>query len=488
MDPLSATASVAGLLSLTIELTKIVSEYCRGVANAPRNASDLLNELASLHDVLRRLGDFLEHHRATSVGFDSSSALLETSAVCRNRLLELLERFQKVKAKKLSLILQRLIWPLEEKETTRVVEALHRWTQTFSLSLTIDGCNLLSKSTSEIHSLLETSRNVYNTTKTLPLLASSTEETLKVVQRLELIAESSSSDVLFSLRRVEHLIAGIHNQAIDARWYSFLEWLSDNRHENKHQDLQEKRVEGTGEWLLQEALFESWRSEEDLHSHVLWCHGIPGAGKTFLVSLIVDHVKSTPEMRRVAYFYFEYQYEERHKPVVLICSLIKQLLQYDDSSALSQDFASLRKRLNGDRNFTQMVHDFEKNRFPSGQDQLMEILLKIVKLSTRPFIIVDALDECEPQQNRKDVMSILEQLSTCSKVLIASRSHLSIESKMSGCGKIAIEASKADIDLFLRKKLDEDETFTQMVNDHDDNLDTLKEEIIEVIVRKSQGM
>ncbi|KAL9095584.1 MAG: hypothetical protein Q9165_002016 [Trypethelium subeluteriae] len=488
MDPLSVTASIVGLFSLAVELTKIISEYSCGVADAPRNASDLLKELASLRHVLQRLGEFLKHDQATSAAFDQSSALFETSAVCRDRLLELLERFQKVKAKKLSRIIQRLVWPLDEKETTRVLEALHRWTQTFSLSLTIDGCDLLSKSASELHLLLDTSRSIYNTTKNVPLLASSAEQTLKVVQRLELIAESSSSQSRGSLERIENLASSVHNQSIDGKWRGFLDWLSDHRHESRHQELQARRVEGTGEWLLKERQFELWRDEENLDNQVLWCHGIPGAGKTFLVSLVIDYLRKVREPQRLAYFYFEYQYEERHRPVVLICSLIKQLLQYDGPPPLSQGLAGWSRRLGGDVNFTQMMNDFEEKRDPADIKQLTTVLLKISRTLARPFIIIDALDECDSQQNRNDIMDVLKRLSTCSRVLIASRSHLSIESKIGSCRKIAIEASIADIDLFLRRKLDEDENFAQMTGDHHSASEALKEQIIEVIGRKSQGM
>jgi Cdc6-like AAA superfamily ATPase len=51
--------------------------------------------------------------------------------------------------------------------------------------------------------------------------------------------------------------------------------------EEKHRDLQLRRMPELGQWLLNMPKFKLWR-EGSLPKSTLWCHGAPGAGKTFL--------------------------------------------------------------------------------------------------------------------------------------------------------------------------------------------------------------
>ena len=64
-----------------------------------------------------------------------------------------------------------------------------------------------------------------------------------------------------------------------------LRWLSTFEHQKKHQDVCARRLADTGQWLLNRGEFRAWR--DDPQSNVLWCHGIPGAGKTVLSSVVL---------------------------------------------------------------------------------------------------------------------------------------------------------------------------------------------------------
>jgi predicted ATPase len=65
-----------------------------------------------------------------------------------------------------------------------------------------------------------------------------------------------------------------------------------------HKAASKDRLKGSGKWLLEKEIFQDWRSESA--SSVLWLHGIPGSGKTKLVSLVSDELRSNVH---VAYFY-----------------------------------------------------------------------------------------------------------------------------------------------------------------------------------------
>ena len=64
-----------------------------------------------------------------------------------------------------------------------------------------------------------------------------------------------------------------------------LDWLSPLEPRLRHQDIQERRVENVGEWLMGTEEFRRWYgwgggNEDD--NLVLFYYGGPGAGKTFI--------------------------------------------------------------------------------------------------------------------------------------------------------------------------------------------------------------
>ena len=66
-----------------------------------------------------------------------------------------------------------------------------------------------------------------------------------------------------------------------------LAWLSPLDPKLRHQDIQSRRVENVGEWLLQTEEFRRWYAGgggegSECDNAVLFCYGDPGVGKTFI--------------------------------------------------------------------------------------------------------------------------------------------------------------------------------------------------------------
>ena len=64
-----------------------------------------------------------------------------------------------------------------------------------------------------------------------------------------------------------------------------LAWLSPLEPRLRHRDLQERRIDNVGEWLIQTEEFRRWHDwsvEGEGDNVVLFCYGDPGAGKTFI--------------------------------------------------------------------------------------------------------------------------------------------------------------------------------------------------------------
>ena len=64
-----------------------------------------------------------------------------------------------------------------------------------------------------------------------------------------------------------------------------LTWLSPLEPRLRHRDIQERRVDNVGEWLMQTEEFKRWYDgscEGEGNNAVLFCYGDPGVGKTFI--------------------------------------------------------------------------------------------------------------------------------------------------------------------------------------------------------------
>jgi len=60
-------------------------------------------------------------------------------------------------------------------------------------------------------------------------------------------------------------------------------WLSPLEPHARHQDVRSRRLDGVGDWVLQNSEFESWRKSQDSSVNpALLCYGGQGAGKTYI--------------------------------------------------------------------------------------------------------------------------------------------------------------------------------------------------------------
>jgi len=157
-----------------------------------------------------------------------------------------------------------------------------------------------------------------------------------------------------------------------------LDWLTLIEHAPQQSDFISRRQEGTGQWLLDSNEYQEWLNQS---KQTLFCPGIPGAGKTMITSIVIDHLWTIFQNNTsigIAYLYCNYQRQQ--KPADLLMSLLKQLVQRKPS--IPEDVKDLYK-----------CHKDERTR-PS-LDEISQALQSVVPDYSRAFIIVDALDECQ---------------------------------------------------------------------------------------------
>ena len=75
---------------------------------------------------------------------------------------------------------------------------------------------------------------------------------------------------------------------------NILAWLSPLEPRIRHKDIQEKRVENIGGWVLETEAFKNWYASSGgsgSDNAVLFCYGDPGVGKTFIRYHIKDEAQ-----------------------------------------------------------------------------------------------------------------------------------------------------------------------------------------------------
>jgi hypothetical protein len=248
MDP----ASITSLISFSIESITLIYKYVSGVKDAPKTVLRLQRELDLLKAVLRNLEALL---KSPSQALQETSALFKAANKCNYELKELqntLEGFSKRKS--MRRVFHLLKWPLDEEDTLKIVESLHRYLTIFEFSLTIDGITLLSEHTADVQRKLES------------------------VEHSTLTTGTNIEDIRDAVKALDSHLRQIHHKENYGR---FLDWLPALNHQEKHLDIGSRRLEGSGRWLIEEKVFRSW-AEDAASNRTLFCHGGPGVGKTFL--------------------------------------------------------------------------------------------------------------------------------------------------------------------------------------------------------------
>lgn len=152
----------------------------------------------------------------------------------------------------------------------------------------------------------------------------------------------------------------------------------------RQNNYNKRRQPGTGQEFLTSEEFQVWLQSE---KQTLYCPGIPGAGKTMITSIVIDHISSRFQTELdtcIAYLYFEYARRDEQNLENLLESLLKQLAQqlFEHTESLPKGLKELYAN-----------HTPRKSR-PTIYE-LLKILENVVSSDRRTFIVVDALDECQ---------------------------------------------------------------------------------------------
>lgn len=310
------------------------------------------------------------------------------------------------------------------------------------------------------------------------------------IQQLKRILADLKTPIL----RIDSRVATLCERLDSSERLSILKWISDICYEENHFHACQGRTKGTGKWLLQHEKYREWCSSSA--SMILWLHGnreytsfrlfrkrvltrsIAGAGKTKLVSIVVDDLlqkfEQLPNDEAFAYFYCDRNQSDLQNPTLILSSFVRQL--------------STLRNYGIPRSIVQMYDQNRQTAFASRTLKLEESQILLAELfQTYPQItlVVDALDECD-KDIRSEFIDILEKFVDESpnpiKIFISSRRDRDIEDRFKDGPSLGISATdnQDDIATFVRHEIPK---FRRI------KISTELEELVyNTVVRRSEGM
>jgi hypothetical protein len=414
---------IIGVIGFVSQIIQIGAQFGLDWKDAPADAKSFIGELQALKTVLSETNSnvavnedfanaFHGQHSLMLSQLGPAAPLTDTKLmlqVCQTELATLLGDLRK------RLTGGRLGWERVKgaflaRKTREAVENLHRQCQTLNGLMAVDALSL----TVNIHKQVKDAR-----------------EEQKGWHKANIKAQEAVKEHVDRLRS--------HQDAQEADNYRnvVLNWLTPMEYSTQQKDFIYRRQEGTGQWLLDSSEFKAWVKTQN---QTLFCPGIPGAGKTILTSIVVEHLHSLLQKSdgtAIAYLYCNFNQQDEQKAEDILAALLKQL---------ARDWPSLPASV-------QALHDSHKDmRTRPSFDELSKTLQSVTALYSKVFIIIDALDECQASGGcRSKILSDIFRLQEKYKVnfFVTSRFIPDIMDKFSQSIHLEIRASKEDIERYL---------------------------------------
>ena len=435
-DPLSVSASIAGLITITDAVFRQTFKYVKAVKGASDEVSSLTSALGTLSGILHNLhlvaAEFEGESFDTTIQINHVYSCVQTV----EKIEKILDKYHTSSAgpEKMEKI-KRLMWPFSASEVKALCVEIEQHKTTLSLALNVDGMT----------AFLQTLSRQKDLQNGIDGIKSEFQRKREVETRITVSTE----------RR------------------KILDWIQPyDPHQNHTMNLN-LRHPGTGLWLLQSDEFKSWLSCSRAR---LWYYGIPGAGKTVLASsAIQEALERTSSNTAVAYFYCDYKNVATQDPRNILGSLACQLALQDEQSCVKLQ-AFYAKHNPPDRPSIGFNHD-----------DLCYLLVEMASSFNEVMIIVDALDECGTQN--KKITKLLSSLNGSEeigniKTLFFSRDEQEIRDVLEAYDQVSIAAESSDLRLFVGAEIE------LRIRNKDLRIkDTsLKEDIMKRLVEGAEGM
>lgn len=289
--------------------------------------------------------------------------------------------------------------------------------------------------------------------------------------------------------RIGQDVSAIRDQLSQDERLKVFHWLSTVPCETYHSDGYKKILKGTGLWLLQHPEFKAWQISSC--SSIFWIHGIPGAGKSKLTSLVIqtmlDLYDSAPgSAAPVAYFYCSNKTGDSRNtvPEEALRSILRQLTGRESTlplrGSVAQEYGRRREK----------ETETGAGIKPLDAEEVVKYILDITAVDP-VTIVIDALDEVDG--SRRDVLfdaleRIIQESQNVVKLFISSRNDGDIVEKFKQNPNVGItsELNRLDIEGFVHSKIEAAIKSKKILRGRVST--ELRTEICNTLIAKSQGM
>ena len=438
-DPLSVSASIAGIVSIADIVVEHLIKYIREVKDARKEVSALLRETSSLGGILKALSHLAKELESDRFGGELQTHHIHSCAMVLLRLRALLDANDASTAKKSLIAFKRtLCWPISKPESESILVELERHKSTLSLALEADSFDAL----------------------------------IRACSRQEVAITNGFGKMEAGLNQIRKRFDVAERFFLDENRRKILNFFSTVDPKKYQKAGLELLHPGTGLWFTDGEDFRSWCNTPNAK---LWITGIPGAGKTILMARIIETLQRNPSADDgLAYFYCDYRDTATHDIVNLLRSLLKQFaLQHKAAFDQLQVFYE-QKSQEGAQLATLTVNE------------LCNLILMLTANFDNALILVDGLDECTGDQILllETLQSLIRPQENNIKLLYASRDEHDIRSHVNQSIEFSIAAKSADLKLYVLAEMEKRTTLGRL----NVRRPALKEQIMVRLVEKAQGM
>ena len=439
-DPLSISASIAGLVTLADIVFRRTYKYVKAVKKAPKEISALSTEIGALYGVLSNLelvSRQLEHEKSD---LTTRTHHIHSCYQTLERIKSILDRDETslLGDDRLEDLRRKLRWPFKSSEVKDVIAEIERHKSTLGLALNVDCMSGLLQALSKHDEIRDTIEGIRTELK----------ERHEAETRIAINKETQ--EILKSFAKVDPRI----NHEMSRKLWS----------------------PGTGLWLTEGQEFRQWLNTRNAR---LWLYGIPGAGKTVLAASVIESVieetsRTASRSTAAAYFYCDYKDIAKQDLSNILGSLAQQFAKQDEES-----FAKLRK-------FYETHNPEHRLDFKYDSETLLDLLSAMTLDFDCAMIIVDGLDECGT--NTPQVVDALTTLNdggdSTVKTILFSRDEIDIRERLDNFTQVSIAAQRSDLKLYVGAEID-DRMRKKRLRIKDQSL---KAHIMERLVEGAEGM
>ncbi|KAH6894746.1 hypothetical protein B0T10DRAFT_481038 [Thelonectria olida] len=411
MDPLSITASSVACLQL---ISSILST-CYGVRAAIHTIPEMLAKVIEEVRDLRTLIEAFESGLHKDDSFDGMEPMrLDASqktaesvrtalARCLDELRNLESRFrpenvEAVLESKRKAFLQSVAWKLKGNEVADSIANLQQCKA--DLNLAISSHNSV------------------------------------MIQNIERLSISLGYKIDSSHHRLDSLLRNLTEAQLDEQQKAVVDWLSPLKPGQAHHSASEAHQSGTSKWFLQSKDFRTWSEGSESRDALLWLSGLPGFGKTVMMSHAIDvvagEIGQLDDKAIYAFAYCDFRDPDSQDMVNILGTVLTQLcaqLKYLPAKLLCE-YQSSTEQGQGTRPTIKLMHE------------AIESLAK----KRRVYLFVDALDEvADCRSLAQSLVSLVDSASTI-RIMATSRNEAGIRQVFKKVRHVSLEDHIPEVD------------------------------------------